>query len=264
MRAHVAELLEGTSRPARVVQALVVATILVSVSATFLETMPSLGGYNSLFDDIEFACTLLFSVEILLRWWSAGAATSPFAQRHHPRLAYVCSPGGIVDLVSVIPFFLGATSFAVVRSLRLLRILRLAKLVRYAASLRMLAKAIHIRRRELITLALLAVLTIVVSATLMYAAEHDTQPNTFTSMPDALWWALSTLSTVGYGDVYPVTPLGRVCASVIMVLGIGLVALPTGLIGSAFYELTQRRTCPHCGRPLADGRPEADRSELHD
>jgi voltage-gated potassium channel len=95
-------------------------------------------------------------------------------------------------------------------------------------------------------------LTILISATLIYSAEHEAQPNAFTSMPDALWWALSTLTTVGYGDIYPTTPIGRICASLIMILGIGVVALPTGLVGSAFYELAQHRVCPHCGRDILE------------
>jgi voltage-gated potassium channel len=108
------------------------------------------------------------------------------------------------------------------------------------------------RRRELAALAIVGVLTILISATLVYSTEHEAQPNAFTCMPDALWWALSTLTTVGYGDIYPVTMLGRICASLIMILGIGLVALPTGLVGSAFYELTQHRVCPHCGRDVLE------------
>jgi voltage-gated potassium channel len=160
------------------------------------------------------------------------------------------SPSGVVDLVSVVPFYFGGSNFMVVRSLRLLRVFRLAKLVRYVAALGLLRQAIRMRRRELIALGLVASITILISATLMYSAEHEAQPKAFTCMPDALWWALSTLTTVGYGDIYPTTALGRLCASLIMILGIGLVALPTGLVGSAFYELTQHRVCPHCGCEL--------------
>ena len=252
MKDHVANLLYGTSsRTARVVQILIIAAILVSVTATILETVPSLSAYDVLFNRIELVSALLFSVEIVLRFWSASGPSSPFAQRRWPRLAYLLSSSGVIDLMAVIPFYFGGANFMVVRSLRLLRIFRLAKLARYVTALGLLKQAIRMRQRELLALAMVAGITILISATVMYSAEHEAQPKEFTSMPDALWWALSTLTTVGYGDIYPTTPLGRVCASVIMILGIGLVALPTGLVGSAFYDLTQHRVCPHCGRELA-------------
>jgi voltage-gated potassium channel len=251
MKDYVADLLDGNrSRAARIVQVLIVAAIVTSVIAMILETVPGLSRYDSLFDHIELVCALLFTTEILLRLWSAPAAASPFAQRRWPRIAYLMSPSGVVDLVSVVPFYFGGSNFMVVRSLRLLRVFRLAKLVRYVAALSLLRQAIRMRRRELIALGLVAAITILISATLMYSAEHEAQPKAFACMPDALWWALSTLTTVGYGDIYPTTPLGRLCASLIMILGIGLVALPTGLVGSAFYELTQHRVCPHCGCEL--------------
>ncbi|MGD0837488.1 MAG: ion transporter [Polyangia bacterium] len=242
----------AASRSARAVQALIVSAILVSVLATILETVPRLQSYGSLFDRIELVCTFLFTAEVLLRIWSANGLGSPYVQRRSPRLSYLLSPGGVVDLLAIVPCYLGANTFIVVRSFRLLRVFRLAKLARYSAALGLLAKAIRMRRRELTALAIVGALTILISATLVYSAEHEAQPNAFASMPDALWWALSTLTTVGYGDIYPVTALGRVCASVIMILGIGLVALPTGLVGSAFYELTQHRVCPHCGREVAE------------
>jgi voltage-gated potassium channel len=249
----VARLLHTTaSWSARAAQTLIVVAILISVTATILETIPRLCPFEHLFDQIELACTALFTIEVLLRFWSASGNSSPFAHRRFPRLAYLLSPGGIVDLVAIVPFYLGSATFVVVRSFRLLRVFRLAKLARYSAALGLLSRAIRMRRRELTALAIVGALTILISATLVFSTEHEAQPNAFTCMPDALWWALSTLTTVGYGDIYPITPLGRICASLIMILGIGLVALPTGLVGSAFYELTQHRTCPHCGRDVLE------------
>jgi voltage-gated potassium channel len=241
----------------RAIQILIVATILTSVIATILETVPSLQRFHRLFDRLELLCTILFTIEIVLRLWSANDRASPFGPRRFPRLAYLLSLGGIVDLVAIVPFYFGDASFVVVRSFRLLRVFRLAKLARYSEALGLLAKAIRMRRRELTALGIVGVLTILISATLVFSAEHDAQPNAFTSMLDALWWALSTLTTVGYGDIYPITPLGRGCAALIMIVGIGLVALPTGLVGSAFYELTQHRTCPHCGRDVLQTAPSA-------
>ena len=129
--------------------------------------------------------------------------------------------------------------------------------------MRLLGQAIHARRDELLSLLTIVLLALLISATVMYSAEHEAQPKTFGSIPQALWWSVATLTTVGYGDIYPVTVLGRICASFIMLLGIGLVALPTGLLGSAMYELLTLKSCPHCGADLRPheahhGRPPYD------
>jgi voltage-gated potassium channel len=101
----------------------------------------------------------------------------------------------------------------------------------------------------------IVVLALLISATVMYSAEHEAQPKNFGSIPQSLWWAVATLTTVGYGDIYPQTAIGRVCASFIMVVGIGLLALPTGLLGTAMYEQLTSKPCPHCGRETTPSLP---------
>ena len=233
------------------VNRLVFVAIVLSVGATVMETVPKFDhDYRHMFDTIEVATIAIFTVELTLRIWCADAASSPFGRRRHPRLAYVLSPSGIIDLLSVVPFYLGATNLVVLRSLRLVRIFRVLKLTRQARAMRLLGQAIHARRDELLSLLTIVLLALLISATVMYSAEHEAQPKTFGSIPQSLWWSVATLTTVGYGDIYPVTVLGRVCASFIMLLGIGLVALPTGLLGSAMYELLTLKTCPRCGAEL--------------
>jgi len=225
--------------------------IVISVGATVIETVPSFElEFRRAFNTIEVATIALFTVELALRIWCADSPGGTFGKRRYPRLAYMLSPGGIVDLLSVVPFYLGATNLLVLRSLRLVRIFRVLKLTRQARAMRLLGQAIHARRDELLSLLTIVLLALLISATVMYSAEHEAQPKTFGSIPQALWWSVATLTTVGYGDIYPVTVLGRICASFIMLLGIGLVALPTGLLGSAMYELLTLKNCPNCGADL--------------
>ena len=167
----------------------------------------------------------------------------------------------LVDLLAIAPFYvapLAAHNTVVFRLLRIFRLLRLLKLGRYHSSLGLLGKVLKNRREELvISLALVAML-VVVASTLMYALEHEAQPKAFSSIPAAMWWGVVTMTTVGYGDVYPVTTAGKVVAGLSLLLGVGLFALPAGILASGFSEELQREreeekaqaVCPHCGKPL--------------
>lgn len=144
------------------------------------------------------------------------------------------------------------------RLLRVLRLFRLAKLARHVSALQMLGRAVASVRYELVvTLCLAGILLLMASAS-MYYVEHDVQPEAFSSIPATMWWAIATLTTVGYGDVAPITSLGRLLGGVIAVLGIAMLALPTGILGAAFVDTVQKaratRTgqCPACGRPLPE------------
>ncbi len=252
---------ESESRWWHLVNRVVFVAILLSVGATVIETVPKFEReFRGLFDAIEVVTIALFTVELTLRIWCADSSRSMFGKHRHPRLAYVLSPAGLIDLVSVVPFYLGATNLVVLRSLRLVRIFRVLKLTRQARAMRLLGQAIHARRDELLSLLMVVLLALLVSGTVMYSAEHEAQPNTFGSIPQALWWSVATLTTVGYGDIYPITVLGRICASFIMLLGIGLVALPTGLLGSAMYELLTPKNCPRCGASLKPTEAHRERS----
>src|SRR5690606_1703563 len=134
----------------------------------------------------------------------------------------------------------------VFRSVRLVRVFRIAKLARYSEALRMFGRVIARKREELLTVLLVAFVLLLIASTLMYYIEGDVHPKGFGSIPETMWWGIATLTTVGYGDVYPVTPPGKVLGAIIAVLGIGLFALPTGILGAAFVEdLSHRRHHPH-------------------
>jgi len=139
--------------------------------------------------------------------------------------------------------------------MRLFRILRVLKFGRYSDAFRLLAKVIRSKRQDLIATTTVLAILLIVAASMMYEAESAAQPDKFSSIPEAMWWAVVTMTTVGYGDVYPVTALGKLFGGLIAVLGIGMFALPTGIIGAGFVEQLQARkvlpqNCPHCGQQL--------------
>jgi voltage-gated potassium channel len=138
-----------------------------------------------------------------------------------------------------------------IRLFRLVRLIRVAKLGRYSTAMHLLVRVLGKKKTELAASASLLFLLLIVSSSLVHLAEHVAQPDDFGSIPASMWWAIVTLTTVGYGDVYPVTAAGKVMAGCIAVLGIGLFALPTGILAMGFLEEVQgKKTCPHCGKEL--------------
>ncbi|HIG31700.1 MAG TPA: hypothetical protein EYQ50_29340 [Verrucomicrobiales bacterium] len=159
------------------------------------------------------------------------------------------------------PFYFSALGLDLrfARMLRLLRVLRLAKLGRYHHSLEVIISVLKKNKEELVLTTAFMGMLLIGSSCLLYIAEHEAQPEKFESIPAAMWWSIATLTTVGYGDVAPITPLGKLFASMVAVLGIGMFALPTGLLGAGFVEeiqnrktktKTQSQPCPHCGKSL--------------
>lgn len=222
---------------------LVCALILLSCALSILETEPSLrAGREAVFAGFEWAFALFFGAEYAGRVWTS--AESPrYGPGLHGRLRYVRSPAALLDLVVLMSLALsmmGGQAF-LLRLVRLLRILRLARLGRFSHALDYLGAAVSTRRHELLLSVGVALVLLIISATLLYLAEGQAQPTAFGSIPRAMWWAVATLTTVGYGDIYPVTALGRVLAGITAVIGIGLIAMPAGILAAAFSEALRRR-----------------------
>jgi voltage-gated potassium channel len=165
----------------------------------------------------------------------------------------------LIDLVAILPFYLpfARMDLRSMRVVRVMRIFRLAKLGRYSESLQTLQRVFKAKKEQLADTVFILLVLLVMASSLMYFAENHVQPDKFSSIPAAMWWAVSTLTTVGYGDVYPFTTAGKIIASVIAVLGIGMFALPTGILGAGFVEEREQRKrhlrCPHCGKEFDHG-----------
>ena len=222
---------------------ILVATISAALATSILSTEPLVADRApQVFHGLEVAFGIIFSIEYLIRLWTAaearGSETSWVKRRK-----FVFSLLGIIDLLvimtSLTPLF--TANFAILRSLRLARLFAFAKFGRFSEAFRELASAVYERRFELyVTMALASVL-LLIGATSLYLLEGAVQPDKFGSIPRALWWSIITLTTVGYGDVAPITPMGKFAAAIVALAGIGLVAMPTGIMAAAFSEAMQRR-----------------------
>lgn len=217
-----------------------VVAILASVAVSVLETEPTLSeGREVAFRTAELAFGVLFSAEYLLRVWLAGRGEGGGWGR---RLRWMLTPGALVDVAALLPMlFLPGSPAALLRIARLLRIVRLAKLGRLSSAWALMSEAVHARRYELWLTASAALIAMLVAASLLYLVEGPLQPDRFGSIPRALWWSAMTLTTIGYGDVYPQSPMGKLLASIFAIVGIGLIAAPTGVLAAAFSDAYQRR-----------------------
>jgi voltage-gated potassium channel len=259
---HLLEEPEQGGRLGRAVQIFLVALIALNVTAVMLDTVDDVATeWAAWFWNFEVFSVVIFTVEYLLRLWMAPQRQR-FARPLAGRIRWMLTPLALLDLVAILPFYLPVLlplDLRFLRALRMLRLMRLLKVGRYSSALRILRSVLADRKEELLaTLSILVVLVVMASG-LMYVVEHEAQPQVFSSMPATAWWAVATLTTMSNGDMKPETTLGKVLASMIAVCGIGLFALPAGILGSGFIEKYMegrgRRRCPHCGRNLAD-RPD--------
>ena len=226
----------------RLHRALIVLVVL-NVGAVILESVPSIAArYETLFVVIESLSVTVFTVEYLARLW---AAPEHWPLADHPpwraRLLHALSPSMIVDFLAILPMFLAYLLSADLRMLLLLRLLRFLKLARYSTGMRSLMDAIHAERTALAACGVILASLVLLSASFMHLAEHADQPDKFGTIPQAMYWAIITLTTVGYGDVVPVTMAGKMIAGVTAVLGLGMLALPVGILATAFTEVIHKR-----------------------
>jgi voltage-gated potassium channel len=220
-----------------------VGLILVNLVVVALQSVPSVDArYALVFDAIEIVSLVVFSTEYALRLW---AAVEHGPHRHlHPvraRLKYALSPAGLVDLIAVLPFWFALVLPADFRVVLVFRIVRFFKITRYSPAMRSLLDVLYRERRALFGCLVITLGIALVAATLMHLAEGHVQPDKLGTIPEALWWAIVTLGTIGYGDVVPVTALGKLIASGTIVLGLVVIALPVGIIATAFADQIHRR-----------------------
>jgi len=227
----------------RVVSRVIILFIVVNLVAAALETVPVLEAqYGRWFTAIEWISLVLFSGEYLTRVWIAVEhAPDRHLSHARARLKFVTSAAGIVDLLAVLPVWFGIVFSTDLRFLMVFRIVRFLKLTRYSPAMRSLIEALYNERRALFGCFVILIGTTLVTATMMYLAERHAQPDKLGTVPDAMWWAIVTLGTIGYGDVVPVTAAGKLIAAVTIFCGLVMVALPVGIIATAFSEMIHRR-----------------------
>jgi voltage-gated potassium channel len=245
-RRQVYEVLEGGNRGnfwGRIFDRLAVVLIFASVTAALGSTNATSMSVNSrAFFLVEAACGIFFAVEYVLRIWVAtedrrNRYTDPLKGRLH----YMLTPLSMIDLIAFLPLVLSASPDINVEQLWLLRALRILKLLRYSSAIDTLGTVLKHERRPLLAAANIMLTLLVVLSCLMYLIEKDAQPDKYSSVPDTMWWGIVTLTTVGYGDIVPITPLGRFIGGLTVVLGMGMFALPAGILANGFAEEMRRR-----------------------
>jgi voltage-gated potassium channel len=230
---------QGLSRANLLIACLIVLAALMAI----LETEETIREpFADTFLSLQLVFGSVFFVEYLMRLWVA-AEDPRFAGKAFGRLRWMLTPSAIIDLLALLPLFLtlASTSLYWLRFARIVRILRVVRLGRMSAAFDNVAAALFSRRFELWVAVIIALLMMLFSATLLYFAEGEAQPEAFGSVPRSLWWAIVTLTTIGYGDVYPVTFLGKACAALIAISGIGVIAMPTGIFAAAFSDAMQKK-----------------------
>ena len=215
--------------------------ISVNIVAVILETVdPIRDAYASLFFSIEVFSVLVFSVEYIARLWTCveDPENKEFSR---PRLRYILSPMALIDLVAILPFYLSFFVTFDLRFLRVLRLLRVFKLTRYSSAMSMLLDVFREEANAFFAGFFILIVLLILAASGAYLAEHTIQPEKFGSIPEAMWWAMATLTTVGYGDVTPITAVGKTFGALVTVIGVGMAALPAGILASGLADQLKRK-----------------------
>lgn len=238
-------------------QKFIYSLIILNVLSLILSSYKEISSnFELYFENFETFSVIIFTIEYILRFYTADLEYqngSPFSKR----LKFSFSVFGLIDLFAILPFYLPLIfpfDLRVLRILRLFRLLRIFKLGRLSKSLQTITSVLKESKAELSITLFVAFILLILSSTLMYYVENEAQPDKFENIGQSLWWSVATLTTVGYGDIYPITGLGKILSSIIAIIGIGFVALPTGIISSAFISKMQNEKttkpsckCPKCG-----------------
>lgn len=208
--------------------------ILANILALFMSTFPELDRLSSLFRTTEYITVGIFIIEYVLRLWTAEFL---FAHQGKVKAAFsfAVTPDGIIELLTILPFFF-LSGFVVFRMLRVVRIFQLFRINASFDSFNAITSVLYKKRNQILSSLFIILILMLASSLFMYSFEHEAQPENFRNAFSGIWWAVSTMLTIGYGDIYPITVLGKVCAIVISILGVGVVAIPTGIISAGFVE----------------------------
>lgn len=239
---HILEVSENPGDLSWWFDVVLISLIVLNVLSIVLESVDTLHiKYASFFYYFEIISVMFFTVEYLLRIWTANE-NPRFRKLISGNLRFAFTPMAVIDLLAVLPFYLPfvGVDLRFMRILRLMRLFRLLKITRYLKALALINRVLHEKREELFISVVFTAFMLLITSILMYYVENDAQPEVFSSIPETMWWGIATLTTVGYGDVYPITGLGKLFGGVIALLGIGLFALPAGILASGFSEELRR------------------------
>lgn len=256
-RVHeILELAQPGDRASRIADISILVLIVANVAAVVFDTVDTVhAAIGPQLLAFEYFSVAVFSVEYLLRLWSAPEAW-PEIRPLKARARWATSWYGVIDLLAIIPVYLPMLIPVDLRMLRLFRLFRLGRLFkmgRYSRAFRTFGLVLRTKREELVIAVVAVLILLLITSSLMYFVENEAQPDVFTSIPASMWWGAAALTTVGYGDVYPVTALGRVLGVISAILGIGLFALPAGILASGFTDALactcrDDGVCPTCGQ----------------
>lgn len=264
MRIKAANILENSddnTDESRWINIFLISLISLNILAIILESVPSISAqYRTAFIAFEIFSVTVFTIEYLTRIWCIPD-TPEYKDSTSPtwriRLSYVLSIQALIDLIAILPFFLAMFTTVDLRFLRAFRLLRIFKLTRYSNAMQLLLSVFKEEKQSLFAGFFVLFIILITASSGMYLIEHEAQPDKFGSIPDSMWWAMATLTTVGYGDVTPITPLGKLFGGIITIASMGMVALPAGLLASGFSEQVQRRRQKYklmIKHALADGK----------
>ncbi|MEO8769948.1 MAG: ion transporter [Ferruginibacter sp.] len=243
----------------KIINGFIIILIILNVTAVILETVKSLQAeFSTFFHYFDIVSVIIFSIEYVLRVWSC---THDPRYKHsiYGRLKYMVSTDALIDLVAIFPFYIHMAvklDLRVLRIFRLFRFLRLFRLTAYMKSAKMVKNVFVNRANELKLSLVLICFLVIIASCLLYFAEHNAQPDKFSSIPATFWWAIVTVTSVGYGDMVPITTLGKTLSGIISLSGLAIFALPAGIITAGFLEEIRNmkekkiHKCPHCGEVI--------------
>ncbi|WP_099459387.1 ion transporter [Flavisolibacter tropicus] len=251
----------GNTLADRLLNLFIIVLILSNVLAVMLETVPSIYvSHHLFFHYFDMVSVVIFTVEYGLRIWSA-TADPRYKHSFYGRLRFMGTNEALINLLAILPFYIHlfiGLDLRALQILRLLRLLRVFHLTSYMKASRLIITVFRSRKNELLLSLALTLFLLIISSCLMFYFEHPAQPNKFTSIPHTFWWSIITLTTVGYGDLIPITIPGRILTGIILLIGVALFALPAGIITSGFLEESRKTKkqlparCPHCGEELVE------------
>lgn len=250
------EVAGAEDRASRFVDVAILSLIALNTAALVLETVPSVAAtWDPFFRRFEWMSVAVFTVEYLLRIWAAPEAPG-YESPVGGRVRFGARPLMLIDLLAILPAYLPflGIDLRFARALRLMRVFRILKVARYSRAIQALGRAFSRSKEELVMTGVAVLIVLVIASSALYFAEREAQPDAFVSIPETMWWGIATLTTVGYGDVYPVTNLGRLLGGIVALVGVCVIAIPTAIIGAGFLEELGSRgrgegVCPTCGRP---------------